>query len=437
MRKNRHPGFTLIELLVVIAIIAVLIALLLPAVQSAREAARRTQCRDHMHNLGLALHNYHDNHKVFPPGMVASAQPGAPDRPVYVANSGSSAAVSGALPPSLAPFANTSGITLLLPFLEERSLYNAYNFKLGCGTIQNSTSTRAAINVLMCPSNPRELNYLVRDSVDGISGNWAPLNDQAGATDYLFNGGAIAYFPAAPVPITTQSQTVHPSYNFQGVFGVNTSNNLRTFAKNGATNTFLMGEGAGGSHVLVGRNPNASNQCDHYHVGITKGICQCGTIDRGADTPWALGYIPQGNCAGGSSAVIGCTAVDAHNNNIPGDPNFGRLVPPCPPSPTYNGAANVCFVPLKMNTTLSLGTVIPFSYDTNYVTNPMQALDMTAFIGQNTIWGAAAFRSYHAGMCHFLFGDGSVRQVSENVDAKIYVAYSATRDNEIITETQQ
>jgi prepilin-type N-terminal cleavage/methylation domain-containing protein len=67
---TRQRGFTLIELLVVIAIIAILIALLLPAVQQAREAARRTQCRNNMKQLGLAMHNYHDVARVFPPGNI-------------------------------------------------------------------------------------------------------------------------------------------------------------------------------------------------------------------------------------------------------------------------------------------------------------------------------------------------------------------------------
>ncbi len=112
-RQKRSRGFTLIELLVVIAIIAVLIALLLPAVQQAREAARRTQCRNNLKQIGLALHNYHDNYSVFPPGNVLSTENPDPGWSVNLNTANSAAGYGWGY--------------FILPQLDQSNLYNQIN----------------------------------------------------------------------------------------------------------------------------------------------------------------------------------------------------------------------------------------------------------------------------------------------------------------------
>jgi len=130
-------GFTLIELLVVIAVIAVLIALLLPAVQAARESARRIQCVNNLKQMGLAMHNYHSTHSVFP--MGGSANPADFAGTIYWEWSGWSAH------------------GLMLGYLEGGTLYNTINFhfgpSFGDSAVVNSTTSRMVVATFLCPSD--------------------------------------------------------------------------------------------------------------------------------------------------------------------------------------------------------------------------------------------------------------------------------------------
>lgn len=153
-RRSRRRGFTLIELLVVIAIIGVLVALLLPAVQQAREAARRTQCRNNLKQIGLALHNYHDNFNCFPPGYMGTTQDCGMIRN-YVT------------PPGVTPVNVAQGWgwgTFILPYVDQSPIYNAMNVSvhqvqcdapLGAANdpaIGNPASGRYVVPVFNCPT---------------------------------------------------------------------------------------------------------------------------------------------------------------------------------------------------------------------------------------------------------------------------------------------
>jgi prepilin-type N-terminal cleavage/methylation domain-containing protein/prepilin-type processing-associated H-X9-DG protein len=169
MSHNRK-GFTLIELLVVIAIIAVLIALLLPAVQAAREAARRIQCTNNIKQLGLAIHNYHSANNCLPSSDI-----------FLVNNSPCSAFNFGA------SCQNTPWFVLMLPYIEQQALYNAFNATIGTegimtqvglplGLIANSTIATTRIASFQCPSdNTQTLSTAALAAAAGlpISPSWS------------------------------------------------------------------------------------------------------------------------------------------------------------------------------------------------------------------------------------------------------------------------
>ena len=134
-RSLFRRGFTLIELLVVMAIIGVLVALLLPAVQMAREAARRTQCRNNLKQIGLALHNYEGSFRVFPPSSTSIIDYG-----VWTAN------------PS--QYHLHSWASLILPNLDQANLYNQVNYNVSALNPINAAVASQKIVVYRCPSFP-------------------------------------------------------------------------------------------------------------------------------------------------------------------------------------------------------------------------------------------------------------------------------------------
>ncbi|QDS88991.1 putative major pilin subunit [Rosistilla ulvae] len=232
MRKvqslEKRRGFTLVELLVVIAIIGILVGLLLPAVQAAREAARRMQCSNHLKQIGLAIHNYHDTFGKLPPGGMPEGDPNITNQ------------------------AQASWLVRILPFIEQTAIYDQATFVgtdwVGTGTDRNwKIKDGTVIDIYDCPSSDLP-NVQTDNTSGGTRGLGAPTVITVQVPSYV----GIAGTSQDPSNIAAR---VSPSVNgvghqsFNGVMPIssNLANPTTPVLKfrdilDGTSNTFCVGE---------------------------------------------------------------------------------------------------------------------------------------------------------------------------------------------------
>ena len=209
-RKLFRQGFTLVELLVVIAIIGVLVALLLPAVQAAREAARRTQCSNNLKQLALAVHLSYDTYHVFPPSRVSD--PG------------------------------DTWLVYAMPYIEQQSTYNLWDFKLVHYNRQSDAARLTGFGGLFCPSRQKN-----RVSISGDTNNGSGPHMPGICSDYACNiGDPTGRIDYSPAHSTVASGAVLQSNGIfwlsAGPFGRAGINIRVPSVEDGLSNTLLIGE---------------------------------------------------------------------------------------------------------------------------------------------------------------------------------------------------
>ena len=325
-------------MLVVIAIIAVLIALLLPAVQQAREAARRSQCKNNLKQIGLALHNYHDSHGMFTPAIYNAGDFGGT---TYYSFS-----------------LNHTGWTMLLPYLDQGPLYNQFNFSLASGPSQrddgapvygwtgspppNQVPTGQILSVYLCPSDSGPTRY----TYSGSSGEYMATN--AAPCNYLFATGRLGEESQIYRYYTSNSITLPNgmTVRYKGAFGNNGAARIAEIT-DGTSNSILVGE----------------------------------SVKQKASSA----YIP----LWGQGKHVGL---------------FGRVIADPDPDHVNNR---------------------------RYRINMPYSATSTSSSDRPYAW---VFSSQHEGGAHFLFGDGTVRFISENIDWNTFNLLNYIQDSQPVGE---
>jgi prepilin-type N-terminal cleavage/methylation domain-containing protein/prepilin-type processing-associated H-X9-DG protein len=374
--RNATRGFTLVELLVVIAIIGVLVALLLPAIQAAREAARRSSCVSNLKQFGIALHNYHDTVKTFPSG-------GCFRLPVAV---------------------NTlyaSPHAMLMPYFEEQGLAGLYESSKSWIN-QRATVAAAVIPVYSCPSNTGDnpfndklLSALL--VVGGVGNDW----QQLGTTNYVFCKGVTDawcfgpnYRPPGPpyVPISER-----------GMFDFQWAVNARKVS-DGLSSTIAMGEGA---------------------YGPAWPVCNA----KATDTIWNGTTYDNKRTYIAPISSYGDTRL-AYQAWICAGPSYETLQ-------ALSGFywANVMACTLEPMNKYPVTHSMASDAGGGLLECAKSQFSAPGTKGMTTSGGRHVtpnFRSDHPSGCNFLFADGSVHFLQEDIDMLLYQSMSTMQGDEVI-----
>jgi prepilin-type N-terminal cleavage/methylation domain-containing protein/prepilin-type processing-associated H-X9-DG protein len=340
--RRRQRAFTLIELLVVIAIIAVLVALLLPAVQQAREAARRTQCRNNLKQYGLAIHNYESTFGMIPPGGIGW-------RGLW---GGDGFTVGNRL----------SWHARVLPFMDQQPLYNQINWSY----------PNAFDGAALPPPAPQP----------------GPGVGPGNSGQILLNGRRLReqVVPYSMCPSETETRILWDiaQTSYTGSMG-----SQSTPSWDSSCQPFQV------NMEPLPHNAPWGDSDDRAHISGTFG--RLGAAIRFED------------CTDGLSNVffVGETSPDCHSHKNGFWSNDGM------------GNAHA-------------STVVPLNFMNTCPNWPNPPMPACIAIGHHNIgWG---FRSKHSGGAHFLFGDGGVRFISENINIVTYNRLGGRRDNRPVGE---
>lgn len=252
---TRMPGFarsrsgmTLVELLVVVAVIATLIALLLPAVQSAREAARRTVCGNNLREIGCGVYGHESAKRVFPVGCLSCQGPPFPLRQI-------------------------SWNVFLLPYIEEQAAASAFDPKFSYRSAENRGAAGAVIPVFLCPSTSRTSRTGKTTGDKNGNGNWDPGDDLA-FTDY---GGMFGVGSSGSKPLPQHA----------GVMQYERPTSAKQIT-DGLSHTVLVAECTGRGSTYQSEWANGQNIFDQWH---TNGINKSQNNEIWSDHPGMAGVV--------------------------------------------------------------------------------------------------------------------------------------------------